>query len=253
MPAGCDHATVTDDLLDHARRLWTDLARTPVTFTDDGYAVTVNPRSWLCPPGWAGIVTLGGATIAVAPDEQAAATVRKALAAGSPTDLDALRDRLPVAATLGPATLAYCDTTGFRPADTAAVEIVPADHPGIAALLTRVPLADAEECGLDEITSPAFVLRSGTRVVAAAGYRRWPRDTAHVSVLTAPETRGRGLARVAAAAAVAVALQAGLVPQWRARPEPSRRVARALGFRELGAQLSIDLAPVVRTRPAAVS
>jgi hypothetical protein len=33
----------------------------------------------------------------------------------------------------------------------------------------------------------------------------------------------------------------GLLPQWRARPEPSRRVARALGFRELGAQLSIRL------------
>jgi hypothetical protein len=30
----------------------------------------------------------------------------------------------------------------------------------------------------------------------------------------------------------------GLRPQWRARPVESRRVAAALGFRELGAQLS---------------
>lgn len=76
--------------------------------------------------------------------------------------------------------------------------------------------------------------------MAAAGYRAWPSDTAHLSVLTAPAERGRGLAR-AVATAVAAALQADLLPQWRSRPEASRRVARALGFRELGAQLSIRL------------
>ncbi|OPG03362.1 hypothetical protein B1L11_40455 [Microbispora sp. GKU 823] len=31
----------------------------------------------------------------------------------------------------------------------------------------------------------------------------------------------------------------GLLPQWRARAEPSRRVAGALGFREADAQVSI--------------
>jgi hypothetical protein len=42
---------------------------------------------------------------------------------------------------------------------------------------------------------------------------------------------------------VSRALDDGLLPQWRARPEPSRRLARTLGFRELGAQLSIRVEP----------
>ncbi len=62
-----------------------------------------------------------------------------------------------------------------------------------------------------------------------------------MSVLTAADARGRGLARAVAAAAVADALGNGLLPQWRARPEASLRVARALGFRELGTQLSVRL------------
>ncbi|MGW3829145.1 GNAT family N-acetyltransferase [Streptomyces sp. NPDC005071] len=81
-----------------------------------------------------------------------------------------------------------------------------------------------------------------SEVVAAAGYRAWPRRTAHISVLTAPGWRGRGLARVTGSATTTHALAAGLLPQWRARVPESRRVAIALGFRELGAQLSIDLA-----------
>lgn len=80
------------------------------------------------------------------------------------------------------------------------------------------------------------------RVVAAAGYRVRPRRTAHIGVLTAPQARGRGLARVTGSAAVAHALAVGLLPQWRARPPASRRVAVMLGFEELGSQLSIEIA-----------
>ncbi|MFD0628405.1 GNAT family N-acetyltransferase [Streptomyces sanglieri] len=104
---------------------------------------------------------------------------------------------------------------------------------------------DAGEAALDEITSPAFVLRDHGQVVAAAGYRAWPRRTAHISVLTAPEARGQGLARVTGSAAVAHALSAGLLPQWRARPAASRRVAAALGFEELGSQLSFEVAAAI--------
>lgn len=79
-------------------------------------------------------------------------------------------------------------------------------------------------------------------MVAASGYRPWAGLAAQLSVLTAPEHRGHGLARIVATEAVADASARGLLPQWRARFEPSLRVARALGFREMGAQLSIRLA-----------
>uniref|UniRef100_UPI003BAB0039 GNAT family N-acetyltransferase n=1 Tax=Streptomyces sp. NBC_01001 TaxID=2903713 RepID=UPI003BAB0039 len=100
---------------------------------------------------------------------------------------------------------------------------------------------DAGEAALDEITSPAFVVREQGQVVAAAGYRAWPSRTAHIGVLTAPAVRGQGLARVTGSATVAHALAAGLLPQWRARPPASRRVAASLGFEELGFQLSIEI------------
>jgi RimJ/RimL family protein N-acetyltransferase len=121
------------------------------------------------------------------------------------------------------------------------VERRPASHPELRALEQTAGQADADEAALDEITSPAFVVRARGRIVAAAGYRTWPCGTAHVGVLTAPQERGRGLPRVTGSAAVAHALDAGLLPQWRARLPASRRVADALGFVELGRQLSVEL------------
>ncbi|MEV8517908.1 GNAT family N-acetyltransferase [Dactylosporangium sp. NPDC051484] len=235
-----------DPLLERAQQLWADLAGAPVTFTESAIEVVASPQSLLCPPGWVGIVALGRAVIATAPDDGTAEIVRHALKDLSVTgviDSAAVCDRLPVKETLGPATLAYCDAAGFHPAESSGVETISADHADMAALLARVPVEDADESGLAGITSPAFVVRTGTDVIAAAGYRSWPRHTAHVSVLTAPAARGRGLGRVVATAAVLEALNAGLLPQWRARPAASRRVARALGFRELGSQLSISLMP----------
>jgi hypothetical protein len=44
-----------------------------------------------------------------------------------------------------------------------------------------------------------------------------------------------------ASTVTAHALDAHLLPQWRARPEPSRRIAAALGYQELGAQISFRL------------
>ncbi|MFE2174670.1 hypothetical protein [Kitasatospora sp. NPDC059462] len=54
--------------------------------------------------------------------------------------------------------------------------------------------ADAVEAGLDEITSHAFAVWAGGRIVAAASCRRRPCRTAHLAVLTALAVRGRGLA-----------------------------------------------------------
>ena len=124
--------------------------------------------------------------------------------------------------------------------------MIPADHADLRAFLARVSAEDADESGLMDITSSAFVVRAGTGVVTAAGFRAWPGSAAHLSVLTAVEHRERGLARVVATSAVREVLAADLLPQWRARPEASRRAARALGFDELGSQLSIRLVPAHR-------
>ncbi|MFD0259114.1 GNAT family N-acetyltransferase [Kitasatospora indigofera] len=246
----------TDPLLAGARGLWQELASVPVSFAPpDGTSVVVSPGSRMCPSGWVGLVVLGNAAIVTTPDEDTAGRVRDALAGlpvGALADAQAVRGVLPVARVLGPAALAYVSADGFRPvvASGPTVEQVPAGHPDLRRLEELAGADDAGEADLGGITSPAFVIREGREVVAAAGYRPWPGRTAHVGVLTAPARRGRGLARVAGSGAVAHALAAGLLPQWRARVPASRRVALALGFRELGAQLSVELAPGAGRNPA---
>ncbi|MBL7253815.1 GNAT family N-acetyltransferase [Paractinoplanes lichenicola] len=323
---------MTDEpLLRRVRSLWVELAGAPVGFRAGAVDVVVSPRSLLCPPGWCGVVEIGDGSIATAPDEEAAAALRRVLSTGDP-----LRD-LPSHRVLGPASLAYCDAERFRPAgsggelvgpagrgaglvgpagepvglpgggdelvgaggglvgnggallqpadedgnggallqpadedgnggallqpadedgnggvllqpadddgessrsgDRDEVEAVSAGHPAVTALRAGVSVEEDGEAGLEDITSAAFVVRGK----AVAGYELWPQGTAHLSVLTAVAWRGRGWGRRVASAATADALANGLLPQWRARPEASRRVARALGFAELGKQVSIRL------------
>ncbi|MEV4714179.1 GNAT family N-acetyltransferase [Micromonospora sp. NPDC049374] len=234
-----------DPLLARARQVWLEMADVPMAFpVDGGVGVAVSAGSRLCPTGWVGIVALGDAAIVTVPAGSRAGTVRAVLQ-GLPvevlTDPDRLGAVLPVAEVLGPARLAYLDEGDFQPAGIDTVDVVAADHADLVRLMASVTADDANECGLADITSSAFVVRRGHHVVAAAGYRRWPGRVAQMCVLTAPAYRGRGLARAAASAATADGLANHLLPQWRARPEPSRRVARALGFRQLGAQLSIRI------------
>jgi ribosomal protein S18 acetylase RimI-like enzyme len=62
-------------------------------------------------------------------------------------------------------------------------------------------------------------------------------------VLVDPEFRGRGLAKAVAARVVAQVVEAGLVPQWRARSTlvTLRRIAGSLGLVELGRQATYRL------------
>lgn len=257
---GTGRATVDDPLTARARELWVHLAggasgtaTAAAARFAPAISVAVSPRSYLGPPGWAGIVVLGDAVLAVAPDHDTARLVERALSglpAASLTEADVLRGRLPSAEFLGPAALAYLDPAQFRPQPGEAVTTpVDLDDPGFTRFLLEASPDDVEESDMREITTPAFAVHERGEVVAAAGYRDWPRGTAHLSVLTAAGARDRGLARAAASAAVAHAIEQGRLPQWRARPPASRHVARALGFRELGAQMCIRLASTITPAP----
>ena len=232
-------------LIARVRGLWEHLAGTGARF-GPAISVAVAGRSHVCPPGWAGIVVIGDTALATAPDHETARRVEQALGglpATSLTGAEGLARRLPVAEILGPATLAYLDPADFRPQPHDAVTgPLDLDDPGLRQFLMAVSTDDLEESALGEITSPAFAVREGSQLVAAAGYRDWPHGTAHLCVLTAAGVRGRGLGRAAASAAVASAIGDGRLPQWRARGQQSRHIARALGFRELGTQVSIRLA-----------
>ena len=234
-----DRAPATE-LTAWARELWEYLGGTATGFAP-AVSIAVSPQSALCPPGWTGIVVIDDAALVTVPDQQTARLVSQALSglpAASLADAGVLTSWLPIAEILGPAALAYLDPAEFRPGPgDAAITPAGPDDLGLRQFLLFADPDDLEESGLGGITSPAFAVRELGQVVAAAGYRDWPCDTAHLCVLTAAAARGRGLARAAAARAIAE----GKLPQWRARIEASRRVARALGFRELGSQVSIRL------------
>jgi GNAT superfamily N-acetyltransferase len=205
--------------------------------------VAVSPDSRLCPPGWAGIVVIADAVIATAPTEDTAHIVHQALGTlpvAQLTDPGMLSARLQLVELLGPACLAYLDPAEFRPHHdrVAVVQVLPHGE-DLRQLVVASDAEDVKESGIAEITSPAFVIRDHGTIICAAGYEDWPGEAAHLSVLTIAAARGRGLARAVASAAVMHAIQLGKLPQWRARREASRRVARALGFRELGSEVGI--------------
>jgi GNAT acetyltransferase len=230
---------------------WERLAGVPVVFAPV-LSVAVSPRSRLCPPGWVGLVVIADAAIATVPDAGTAQIMQQALSivpAASLTDLGVLNSELVITDMLGPATLAYLDAADFRPpSGPASTETLDLSDPALGPLRSDAATGDLDESGIVEITSPAFVIREQDQIVAAAGYRDWPGQVAHMSVLTAAHTRGRGLGSVAASAAVAHALRENKLPQWRARPQASRQIARRLGFQELGSQVSLRLATVCDQR-----
>jgi GNAT superfamily N-acetyltransferase len=235
-----------EELIERARGLWESLAYAPGAFREAApLAVVASAESRICPPNWVGIVRIDGKALVTVPDDVDADRLCAALqeiAVESVTEVEHLARVLPIAEVLGPATLAYVSPEEFLPFDAPDVEQIENDNRGVVGLREAVSAAEADESGLAHIDSPAFVLRKGDAFVSAAGYTTWIGMAAHVSVLTREDIRGRGLARQVASAVVKHALNQGLLPQWRARPAASRRVAQVLGFRELGAQLSFRLA-----------
>lgn len=138
-----------DDLLVRARGLWRELAGVPVDFTPSGGVnVVVAPGSRMCPPGWTGIVGLGGAVVATAPDARRAELMSSAarrLSAAQLLDLAGLSAAVPVLDALGPASLLCLDRDGFTAGHQAVgVRQLPVGDRRVAVLS-----AEAEESGLD--------------------------------------------------------------------------------------------------------
>ena len=227
-----------------SRALWESLAGAPVQFAP-ALRVAVSPDSRLGPPGWVDIVVISGAVIATAPTPAVARAVQEALGAlpaASLTDAAVLSTRLQLVEVLGPAGLAYLDPGEFHPHQgPVAVEQLSPHDEDLGPVITASSAEDVEESDITKITSPAFVTREHGTITSVAGYCDWPGEVAHVSVLTMATARGRGLARTTASAAVSHAIHRGKLAQWRARPKASQRVARALGFRDLGSQVCVRL------------
>ena len=144
---------------------------------------------------------------------------------------------------VGPAWVGYASAETLRHV-AAAVEtrlLTPADAPHVERL--------GRAATADEWDNIASLPRAGVMVgafaegelAAVAGYEVWGESIAHVAVLTHPAHRGRSLGRAVVGATAAVALERGLVPQYRSlmANRASLAVAAALGFEGYATSLAL--------------
>ncbi len=187
------------------RAAWADVAR--VDALDPGVPrVVVDAASGLAPHGGISVLVLDGTATA--------AVLRPELV------MDVVE-------------LLFADRATFRPVTSQRpVDQVAADDPRVAALAGSLSDDEAAEADAVDLArhDAIFAVRRGDELVAACGYEVWRGGLAHCAVFTHPDARAKGYDRVAASAAVAHALDAGLVAQWRTRVPASRAVAVALGF-----------------------
>jgi hypothetical protein len=213
----------------------------------DTRRVVVDAKSALGPAGWVGVLRLDRAVVVAVPTrdlEPIAVAAIAELSGAQVTDPALVAPRFGrVAATMGPSMLAYVDAGSLRSVPPATVDQGAIDDPRLRELVASVPAEDAHQAGMLNCTSPIFLVVVANRVVSVCGYRLWADRLAHLCVLTASDARNAGHARAAGAAAAQHALDAGLVPQWRARPPASQAVGAALGFVPMGAQLAFPIGP----------
>lgn len=143
---------------------------------------------------------------------------------------------------LGAAELSYIDTR----VDHAELPTTQEDA-AVEALEAVCSDEDTDEVGLSGMPHHWVILdRADPQVpLAGSGYVVWADSLAHMGVLTSPGARGRGYGVLAAAVGTDAALDAGLIPQWRARwdNEASKRVAQVLGYELVGSQTTVFIDP----------
>jgi RimJ/RimL family protein N-acetyltransferase len=202
--------------------------------------VLVDADSALCPQGWVGVLRIEDTVTVAVPREELARPVEMALDRLSAEEATSPRfsHLLGGIEVLGPAALFYALDAIAPISDSVSFGTLTEVGP----LFEVTPDDEVHESGLAHATSPIAVIWSECdgRPVAACGYRHWPAGIAHLGVLTDPSHRRRGLGRAVAAEAIAAAQTEGLLPQWRARPEASKALARSLRLAELGTQFSVQ-------------
>ncbi|MFA9445993.1 N-acetyltransferase family protein [Egicoccus sp. AB-alg6-2] len=225
---------------DEARRLWCTLAAEkdalhPATTT------VVHGSRGIAPEGWTGVVRLGDAYLIEAGDADAAALdLLRNL--DDPSDPEQVSSALRPARTLGPGELAYLPAGAEVAEVVCGGELREVPVASIRGWLDWLPEGDVEESSVVAMDR-VLVLCRGDEVLGAAGHLDWPAGIGHVGVLVAPAARGQGVGRCLGAAATRRVLDSGRTPQWRAAAwnAASRRVARRVGYREMGRQFSFQL------------
>jgi L-amino acid N-acyltransferase YncA len=149
--------------------------------------------------------------------------------------------------TVGPAWIGYASAETLRnPVSHAEIRpLTPGDAPLVERLLAACTPAELEQVTTLPDSSVAVGAVVGGELAAICGYEVWGGTIAHLSVFTHGGHRGGGLGRAVVSAAATLALEHGLVPQYRVieTNAASRAVAEALGFERYATSLALRFRP----------
>jgi GNAT superfamily N-acetyltransferase len=144
---------------------------------------------------------------------------------------------------VGPAFIGYADAKTFAdPGETGARLLDDADAAAVAQLRGACDPTQWEHGGASAASTCVGVF-AGATLAALASFELWGARIAHISIVTHPAFRSRGLGRAAVAGATRVALERNLVAQYRTllANVPSMAIARDLGFQRYALTLAIRL------------
>ncbi|MBN4927871.1 GNAT family N-acetyltransferase [Hoyosella rhizosphaerae] len=130
----------------------------------------------------------------------------------------------------------------------------PSMHPSEAPLISRdrdmvdrlvraSPPDDVEAADLLDQSQWFTLLAEDMEPVACAAYTEWQGFVANMTALTAPTARRRGYSKTVSLIATNVALDEGLVPQWRAHRTNANawHLADALGYQKFGTLATVAI------------
>lgn len=143
----------------------------------------------------------------------------------------------------GPVALAWA--ADFGKAVAVEEPLVSHELEHVRALESACPPDDVAEAALSDKAHWFTVVDDAHRPLASSAFAEWQGIIADMGALTRPAVRRRGFGATAARLATNDALDAGLIPQWRAHRDnvASRRLAAHLGYDELGTVVSIAVTP----------
>lgn len=142
---------------------------------------------------------------------------------------------------IGPAYVGYTDFMGAT--KEGARRLNDSDASAIDTLRAACSTTEWEHggCDLDE-QECAGVFVDG-ELMSLAGFEVWGDSIAQIRVVTQPALRGRGLGRCAVGEVARMAIERGLVPQYRTLESnrASKRVAESLGFVKFASSVAVRL------------
>lgn len=238
-------ALVYDPEMSQVQAMWRELTTARLGFFDNDLVYRSTDSHRAAPEGWVAIVRLEWQVVVAGPSDQLD-RIDSNTRQSFPSQLlsvEHLAEFVCPRHTLGPARLYYGASKGASPS-TATDGPLDVDDSRVRAVLADATDDERGESAIEDATSGVFLaLTADGAPGAVAGWRVWPHEVAHISVLCARTHRGTGVGFAAAHRAVAAAVAAGLLPQWRVREDnhPSIALAERLGLRHLGDQLSIRL------------